>query len=150
MRFLSTRVPLPILAAVVLAGCKADTYKVGPIVPVEGRILVNGKPLCLGERTFGRVWFHPDAAKGNACPQVAAGDIDSAGHYRLTMRGRDGVPPGWYKVMVVAVEQIDAAKPSRRRRSFVPPRYGAIETSGLRVQVVSEPDAGAYDLRLRR
>jgi hypothetical protein len=149
MRFVKAHVLPLALGAVALAGCEADTYKVGPTVPVEGRILVNGKPLRLGERTFGRVWFHPDAARGNACPQVASADLDGEGHYRLTMRGRAGVPPGWYKVMVVAVEQIDAAKPSRRRRSFVPTRYGAVETSGLRVQVVEEPASGAYDLHLR-
>jgi hypothetical protein len=150
MRFLSTRVLLLILGTTALPGCEADAYKVGHIVPVEGRILVNGKPLRLGDRTFGRVWFYPDAAKGNTCPQVATGDIDGEGRYRLTMRGREGVPPGWYKVMVVAVEQIDAAKPARRRQSFVPPRYGAVETSGLCVQAVAEPATGAYDLRLRQ
>jgi hypothetical protein len=138
------------LAMLTLAGCGGDPYEVGPTVPVAGRVLVNGQPLRLGPNTFGRVWFHPDAARGNACPQVASGDIDGEGNYRLTMRGREGVPPGWYKVMVVATEQIDPNRPKRKRKSFVNRRHGAVETSGLAVQVLEGATANAYDLRLSK
>jgi hypothetical protein len=142
------RLPWLVLVVLALAGCQRDPFEVGGTVPVAGRVLVNGQPLRLGTDDFGRVWFHPDAAKGNTCPQVAVGDIDAEGNYRLTTRGRDGVPPGRYKVMLVATEQIDPNRPKRKRKSFVHPRYGAVETSGLSVQIVEGAEPGAYDLRL--
>lgn len=132
------------------AGCGGDPYQVGDLVPVEGQVQMVGQPLRLGESTFGRVWFHPDTSKGNACPQVPTADLDANGTYRLSTRGRPGAPPGWYKVMVVVTEQIDPTRPSRRRKSFVHLRYGAVETSGLAVCVSATPAQGAYDLRLRK
>jgi hypothetical protein len=135
--------------ALVLAGlgCQSDALGIGTTVPVKGAVLVRGRPLHL-KGAFGRVWFYPDADKGNHCSQVAVGDIDANGHYQLHTRDRDGAPVGWYKVMVVAVEQIDPHRPKQPRRCLIHPRYSAIETSGLRVEVVAEPADGAYDLNL--
>ncbi len=142
-------VPLALLVGASL-GCGNDRFSVGKTVPVAGTVTVSGQPLHLDRRAFGKVWYYPDAAKGNGTPQVAFGTIDAEGNYRLFTRGREGAAPGWYRVMVVATEQSDPSRPSRPRRCFVSTRYGALETSGLSVQVVEEPAPGAYDLHLTR
>lgn len=142
--------PIMGLLSIGLASCgSGDPYGIGKLVSVEGRILLRGKPLVIEDGEFGRVWFHPDAAKGNKCPQVAVGELDAEGKFRLRTRGQDGAPLGWYKVAVIATEQIDPQRPKRKRRSLVPAVYHAAETSPLSVEVVEEPVAGAYVLKLR-
>jgi hypothetical protein len=125
-----------------------DTYHVGATFPVQGQVTVSGKALEMTTGKFGRVWFYPDVAKGNRCPQVAVGDIDKDGKYKLSMRDRDGAPAGWYKVMVTATEEIDPSRPGKKRKSFIHARYGGPETSKLAVRVVEEPRPGSYDLNL--
>jgi hypothetical protein len=135
--------------ALLVRGDSGDRYGIGQTVPVSGKLLVNGKPLQLKPNAFARVWFHPDAAKGNKCPQVASGDVDSVGNYTLSMRGQHGVPPGWYKVMVIATEHVDPRQPKKKRPSFIQRKYGNVGTSGLRIEVVEAAGAGRYDLKLR-
>jgi hypothetical protein len=133
-----------------LASCGGnDPYRLGKTVPVEGQVFYKGKPLAINEGEFGRVWFHPDPAKGNKTPQVAVGDIDAEGKFTLATRGQAGVPLGWYKVMIVATEQIDPTQPKRKRQSLVPARYTAVQTSPLTVEVVEQPTAEAYHLQLK-
>jgi hypothetical protein len=141
-----------LLVGSLLLGCggQSDVYGVGQVVPVEGQVFVQGQPLRLPNGSYGRVWFHPDEGRGNTCPQPAQADIDSEGRFHLTTRGQVGVPPGWYKVMIVATEPGDSRKPSKLRKSFVNRRYAAVETSGLAIEVVASPRPGAYDLKLTR
>jgi hypothetical protein len=136
--------------ALLCCGCgDADPFGVGAMVPVSGQVLVNGKPLHLPGNAFARLWFYPDAAKGNPCPQIAIGDVDADGYYTLSVRGQEGAPLGWYKVLVIATEHVDPDHPSKLRRLFVPKKYGDTATSGLCVQVVRVPQEGAYDLKLQ-
>lgn len=130
---------LPVLAAMACAaGCGRDPYGLGKTVPLEGTVHVAGKPLTHDAKAFGKVWFYPDSGKGNKCPQVAVSEIDKEGRFKLFIGEKPGVPPGWYKVAVVATEQIDPHKPGKKRKSFVPAKYGDAETSGLRVEVKEE------------
>jgi hypothetical protein len=134
-----------------VASCApADPYGVGKTCPVEGQVFQNGARLTLKPGTFGRVWFHPDAGKGNQCPQVAVGDLNEAGEFKLTMRDQPGAPPGWYKVAVVVTVEIDPHQPKRPRKSFVNEKYGNPKTSKLAVQVVDNAPPGSYDLRLSK
>jgi hypothetical protein len=95
------------------------------------------------------VSFRPDAARGNTTRYEPAGQIDASGNYKLITAGKDGAPPGWYKVSVVAVEPIDPGDPYAPRKSIVNRKYGTPD-SGLAVEVVAEPAPGAYDLKLTR
>jgi hypothetical protein len=139
-----------IVAVVLISGCGSDPYGVGQCVPVRGQVLVNGQPLRLPAGAFGRVWFYPDVSRGNTCPQVPSGDLDAEGRFELAVRGRKGAPPGWYRVMVVASEQADPNHPTRKRKSFVHPRYASVDTSGLLLQVVAAPAAEEYNLHLMK
>ena len=124
-----------------LAGCGQGAG----LVPVTGKVTVDGKPLGTGSVTF-----HPDTAKGNTAPQLAAGEIDAQGNYKLVSGAREGAPPGWYKVTVTAQEPADAKNPYAPPKSIVNPRFGDVQTSGLTVQVVGNPAPGAYDLSVTK
>src|SRR5438067_5067600 len=137
-----------VLLALLGCGCgRADPYQVGATVPVEGRVLIKDTPCRLPKGGYGRVWLYPDTAKGNACPQVPAGDIDADGRFRVKTRDTDGAPVGWYKVQVIA--RRPAAKKGAGNEPLIPARYGDPERSGLALQVVANAAPGAYDLKVR-
>lgn len=97
------------------------------LVPVEGRVTMNGRPLA-----GARVIFHPEGRSFRSPEAVT----DDEGHYRLRFcDGYAGAPPGKYRVEVVLigpqgqdVVPLDAEYGHFRRRSHeVPPNGGAID-----------------------
>jgi hypothetical protein len=129
------------------------------VVPVAGKITINGKPLPDAEVT---VLFRPDAAKGNTINLDFAGTADEDGNYTLYYgNGNSGAAPGWYKVAIVATEPMVPRKgppmsPSERRKrvgspirkSLIDAKYASADGSGIEVQVVEKPAPGAYDFDL--
>lgn len=136
--------------ALLAAGC-GDSSGVGRTVPVSGRITVGGAPLTAASTV---VLFKPDAARGNTSPWEPTGTVDGEGKYTLNTRGRRGAPPGWYKVIVTAVEAraIEPTKGPRTKlpipKTLVPARYGQAVTTPLAVEVVDGPAPDAYDLKI--
>jgi hypothetical protein len=129
-----------LLPAVLLAAVPGCAKGPGErLVPVSGMITVKGKPL-----EAGTVVFHPDAARGNAGTQEPRGTL-AEGRYELTTGGRKGAPPGWYKVAVFALKPAGPEGGMRPPQWLANPRYGDAATSGLAVEVVEDPAAGAYD-----
>jgi hypothetical protein len=131
-------------------GCTgADLYHVGQTYPVEGTVFVDKSPCGIPKDGYGRIWLYPDTNKGNQCPQVPVGELDSEGRFRIATRSLPGAPAGWYKVQVVA-----KAPPGKRKSDkgtdLVPAKYGNVKESGLALEVVAEPRDGMYDLKLRR
>jgi hypothetical protein len=126
---------------IALAGC--DSSGLGKIVPVKGKITIDGKPL-----TKGSLVFKPDVAKGNTSTFEPSATIAADGNYSLFTQEKEGAPLGWHKVGVVAQE----ASPNDpySMKSLVPPRYNDAESSGLSVEIVAAPAADAYDLKLTR
>jgi hypothetical protein len=111
--------------------------------PVEGKVVIDGQPL-----TLGTVIFTPDAAKGNASQHEPRGQLDANGVYRaFVTKDRAGVPPGWYKISISAQKLKDPKDPYSFV-SVIPTKYTSPKTSGLAVQVVDNPDPGAYDIVL--
>jgi len=123
-------------------GCGSGGEK---LAPVTGEVTVNGMPL-----TTGAVTFHPDAAKGNSTPHIPVGTLDSQGNYKLISATKEGAPLGWYKVTVSAQEPIDPKNPYAPPKHLISPKFSEPNTSGLEVEVVTSPAAGAYDLKLAR
>jgi hypothetical protein len=150
IQFPRSRVGLVLLLAAILGCGEADPFGVGATVEVSGRVLVGGAPLEMGPDCLGKVWFHPDAAKGNNAAQVPAGDIGPQGQFSLQTRGAKGAPPGWYKVMLTATRQTDPHKRYFQRKSLIPSRYGDPEKSGLRIEVAANAPEGRYDLHLKK
>jgi hypothetical protein len=129
-------------------GC--DSSGVGTTYPVAGALTVNGQPVTTPTVT---VLFKPDAAKGNTTSFEPVGTVDESGQYTVKTNGRDGAPPGWYKVAVTAFSgRPEHAKTTHDRRptvkSLLPERYGSVASSKLALEVVENPAPKAYDLKL--
>jgi hypothetical protein len=120
-----------------LAGCGG-----GGLASVEGKVTADGKAL-----TKGSVRFVPDKAKGNNSTAEPTGEIGSDGSYTLMTQGKSGAAPGWYKVSVTSQEIPDSSKVNAPVQSYVAAKFNDPEKSGLSVEVVASPPAGAYDLK---
>jgi hypothetical protein len=95
------------------------------------------------------VIFQPDAAKGNTLKHEPRGPIDSEGNYVPAIAGKKGVPPGWYRVTVIATEPFDKDRPYVIPKSLIPLRYSDPRTSQLAVEVAENAAPGTYDLALQ-
>jgi hypothetical protein len=128
-----------------LSGCGKDTA--GPkLAPVSGRVTVDANPISIGSVTF-----HPDKAKGNASDLTPTASIQMDGTYKLTSGGKEGAPLGWYKV-TVSPNGMPSTMPTDGKMPPAPninQRYQKSET-GMSIEVVENPPAGAYDLKLSR
>ena len=124
-----------------LVGC--DSSGPGRLVPVKGKVTNKGQPLATGSLVF-----KPDTAKGNQSKFEPASSIAADGSYELFTAEKPGAPPGWYHVGVVA-QQTNAADPYAPAKSLIPASYADAAASGLAIEVVDSPTAGAYDLNLK-
>ena len=117
------------------------------LVPVAGKVTVDGKPLTTGT---GKLSCRP--VKGSATSQQPAADIEEDGTYRLVTDGKEGAPPGRYQVLVVDVEPRDPKDPFPYgpRKTHVNLKYGNPKTSDMYIEVAPSPAPGAYDLKLTK
>lgn len=101
-------------------------------VAVSGKVLIDGKPL-----TLGNIKFVPEGAR------PSAGNIDANGNFTLTCYdGNDGVVPGEHKVQVAASEVLS----DTLIHWYVPKRYASFRTSGLKQQVTEPTDSIVIEL----
>jgi hypothetical protein len=70
--------------------------------------------------------------------------------YQLMTATEQGAPLGWYKITVTAQEPIDPKNPYAPPKHLINPKYSDLSKSGLEVEVVPSPAAGAYDLKLAK
>src|SRR5271166_493857 len=130
---------MPALLAVCLAGLTGCGSSGESQLPVEGKVWLGEKPL-----TTGAVILRPDAAKGNTSKHEPRGKIDAEGKYQVMTALREGAPPGWYKVGVIATEAIDPKNPYSPRRTVIPTKYNDPAEAGLSFEVVPNPPVGQY------
>jgi hypothetical protein len=137
--------------SVFIAGC-GDKSGVGKVVPVAGKVTVAAQPL-----TAGTVTFVPDAAKGNNSKFQPFGMLDKDGKYKLHTEGKEGAPPGWYKVtistMVPPGSDVPAPSKGGENKTAGPtvsidPKYTTAETTPISLEVKDDPQAGDYDIKL--
>jgi hypothetical protein len=121
-----------------LAGCggksKLQQLGVGPMVPVQGKVTLGGKPL-----KGGNVFFYPQGEVKGFAPM---GLIDAQGHYTLATSGEAGAPVGKYRATV------EPASEDKSQDMQMDVRYASAEHSPLLVEVRENAPAGAYDLKL--
>lgn len=123
-----------------LAGCGGLR-----LVPVSGKVLLNGKPL-----TVGRVCFNPDPSRGNKARVVCVGRLNAQGEYTLTTagvtrsEGGKGAPPGWYKVTLLNPTG------SNELDDKVKGVYFDEDKTPLAVEVVDSPPPAHYDFTVSR
>jgi len=94
MRFFPSSLSIATLVSLVLVGCGSgdETSRI-KLVPVSGTVSFNGKPL--GEAL---VSFVPDESNEKSTP---GGDSTGpSGNYKAMYRGRSGLAPGKYKIVV--------------------------------------------------
>ena len=104
---------------------------------VSGKVTVDGKPL--GGKLI-TILFAPD--KGNPIQKIPAAAVDENGHYTMRTGATGGVPLGWYKVHV----HWDS-KNSKGQPCPVHARFLDSANTTLSVEVVANPQPGAYDLK---
>jgi hypothetical protein len=109
-------------------------------VPVQGKVLVDGQPA-----KFGSVTFVPDREKGNTLGAEPAGSIGPDGTFVLATGGKEGAPPGHYKVAVRITAPSDPRNPYSVPRSLIADRFAEADKSGLRVEV---KENGNYELKV--
>lgn len=120
------------------AGCSSEGEK---LAPVAGAITANGKAVPSGTLTF-----YPDSTKGNASKHQPNGVITADGRFEMFLTGnKKGAPPGWYKVVVYAVDDPQPGKPNKY---FVSKKYSNIASTPLQFEVIDNPEPGRYDLKL--
>lgn len=119
------------------------------MVPVSGKVIVDGKPL-----TKGQIGFIPDASQGNTRPEYSIGEIEVDGTFQLKTLGQSGARLGWYKVVVWA----SANEPDQSHTPgvvwkpewLVHAKYTNAETTDLVREVTESAPPGAYDFDLRK
>lgn len=131
--------------------------KKGPkLYPVEGKVTSGGTPV-----TTGVVTLHPQNKEMKERPIA---NISPEGTYKVTTNGKEGAPLGRYTVTVSTMvppgadvpppsgKPVQKDKGSRPTGATVPvnPRYLSPDSSKLTIEVVENPQSGAYDLKLVR
>jgi hypothetical protein len=89
------------------------------------------------------VIYVPDKDKGNDLKNSPAGLVGTDGTYTLSTAGKEGAPPGWYKVTVTTRYP---GAPANAAPIAV--EYADFRKTTLKVEVIASPAAGAYDLHL--
>ena len=106
-------------------GCRPKTPNV---VPVTGKVLLDGKPLATGS-----VLTQPGAGRGSK------GFIQDGAFELSTFAKGDGAVLGTHKVGVVAYESHGTGGPEATMgKLLVPERYINPETSGLTIEVTAD------------
>jgi hypothetical protein len=120
-----------------LAGCGPKIpSNLGPIVPVQGKVTLDGQPL-----KGGNVTFHPlDHDEKLGTP---LGVIDLEGNYSMVSYDRKGAPVGKYRVT------IDTGGEDKAQDRLVDPIYADRQNSPLTITVQENAPAGDYDLKLK-
>lgn len=138
-----------LLAAVVAApGCTRPPAG-PPLVPIAGRVTLDGSPV-----TPGIVSFFDAGLQGTPAT------LDADGRYRVQTTRGDGLPAGDYRVTVTPIEPAadpdkpsmahEAALPRKPPRSAVPAKYQAVESSPLRVSIAADAADVQFDMPLKK
>jgi hypothetical protein len=132
---------LLLLALALCTGCGER------LLPVKGKVTLNGNPLPPGHAF---IWFVPDASKGSQDTRFTSCQLNAAGEFELSTQGQDGLPLGWYKVVIYATRTEPPSSPTGWTPDWiVPEKYTKAETTDLSVEVVAEPEPGRYDFDLQ-
>ena len=138
MREMLKRRGVPAVCILALAALNAGCGKDGqqPVYPVTGEVLFDGKPT-----PHAQVVLHPMNGTGIGEAIRPRGRVDTQGRFTLsTYSDGDGAPAGDYAVTVEW--WLSPASTSKRAGAedlppvnHLPKRYGAVQTSGLRVRI---------------
>ncbi len=110
---------------------------------VSGGVTLGGKPLSLQSAQRGKVIFQ--RADGNGA--LAAGTLDSSGHFRLATGSSFEVAPGEYKVAISVSEPLPAKENAEASAKLITPvKYSSTTDSGLSATVRSGENVFTFDM----
>jgi hypothetical protein len=115
------------------------------LVPVTGKVMVDGKAM-----TTGNLSFRPDKAGGNASLSEPHAEIGADGTYTVITDKRKGAPVGKFFVLITADEGIDPKNPSATPKSLLDRKYADPSNPILKVEVTATPKDGQYDFDLKK
>lgn len=128
---------------IVLAGCSKKDGP-GKLVPVSGKVTLNGKPL-----TAGTVSFVADSKKGNTSKHFPGGQLSADGTYELKTDGATGAPLGVFKVTIMNMDFKQMVEGKKKPDVTIPPAYTTPDSTPVSKEVVESPAPGAYDINLK-
>ena len=140
------------VALITAGGCSKSPP---PIVPVEGRILLNGKPLAKAEVRFNPALDYVDGS------YTAIGETDDDGRFKLICRGQDGACacahnitvgeaplPGDMRGLSAAAQARAASYMNALKNRPIPQQYATLAQSPLKITVSA--DQKEYLIELTR
>jgi hypothetical protein len=134
------RVVLVVLLCITLvSGCGGGKSS-ATLATVRGKVTVDGQPL-----TSGHVTLHPSVGEPAGGGSMS-GQISSSGEYTIHTDGREGAPPGNYKI-TVHPSMVPTGGKEMPKTPF-DPKYSDPNTTTLRYQVVTTAAPGTYDLTM--
>jgi hypothetical protein len=123
-----------------IAGCSRESPRV-PTYPVEGQVLLNGKP-----PVGAQVVLHARNNPGGAVLRPT-GQVDTTGKFTLTTyTANDGAPVGDYDVTV----EWWVAQKDRPAANQLPPRYRQPQRSGLQAKISADGPNSLPTFKLAR
>ncbi|WP_442482244.1 hypothetical protein [Aeoliella sp. SH292] len=119
-----------VLSLITTSGCAPS----GPtVVPVSGKVLINGQPL-----TYGYVRFVPTSGR------ASDGEVRSDGTFKLRYSAsQEGALLGEHRVEIAANETLGPTKV----KWHAPKRYASMVSSGLTHKVDGPDDTVVFDLK---
>jgi hypothetical protein len=129
-----------------VSGCGKgkDEKPLPPLAPVKGKVTVDGQPLTGGQVAL----YTVNKEKGRDFP-FPKGKIDSSGNYEIFTGDKPGAPLEKFRA-VISPEMM----PKDGGKGGLPGGFHQIFTdpakSPLIFEVTASPQAGAYDLKLKK
>jgi len=118
------RLELVAISALLLVGCSRGPE---PTYPVRGVVTLDDKPL-----EGGTILFEPAEPRDGGERYTARGTVDLEGRYQLsTFAENDGAVAGSHRVVVFAKIAVMVDELYGARKSVVPTKYQAPETTDL-------------------
>lgn len=124
-----------VLTAPLLAsGCgRSDPERIA-VVPVDGAVTFDGKPL-----PGAMIVLHPKNGSSTAAPAPRA-QVEKDGTFRFTTYdGGDGAPPGEYIATIAWYRLVNQGGDVKAGPNVLPPKYSNPKTSPWQISVAESP-----------
>lgn len=131
-----------LLVLATVAGCGDGRT----IVPVSGRVTLEGTPV--GQ---GKITFMPTGSNEDSPLRPASSALDREGRYQLSTFGsNDGAMPGEYNVVIISLSGGPTiSNPTAPEVWAIPEHYGRVGQSGLSATVLDQRSPMTFDFDLK-
>jgi hypothetical protein len=125
------------LLLLVAVGCRQSP------TTVSGKVTMDGYPLVVGSDARGTITFQPANGQGT----IAAGLLDTSGHFNLATGGSIEVAPGKYQVAVSVVRLSPKSDNAEQGTELITPaKYASMGESDLQANVAPGENRLSFNL----